>query len=232
MNRRERDFKLLLNKSASPLAAMAFAFQPTTGDYWRNGVKYATLASYPGYSFTDSVDNVPNITAAGYEALTAQSSRLRIDSLPVAVANTDVVIWVVASVTPHAGTDKDVFFLGTWPNGLSVRINAANGAWINQFLATVPQGDTYIDGQISGTIRIAALFARSGGAHYFGAKAAGGAVDIASIGSPQNLSLDAPLFIGERGDGAQYLDGKVEGIYGLYATKTLAELTAILNAAV
>lgn len=85
------------------------------GIYEAANVRYATLASLPGYAFTDNVDNVPNFDANGYRSLTAEVSKLSATVNPI-TSDQDFIWWAVVGV-PAASGGYEMFLAMNGGNG-------------------------------------------------------------------------------------------------------------------
>lgn len=98
---------LSLTGGRNPLADFVLALPfAGGGPYWMDGTSYSALSDVPGYSFSDSVDNLPNIDTDGYTALVSESSKLLMNTRPGGDALTDVDMLLWATVTVSSVTSS------------------------------------------------------------------------------------------------------------------------------
>ncbi len=210
--------------SAAPYAGFATYINFKNQVYAENGTAKA-LSAITGYSFTDNVDNVPNINASGYQALNSQASALSVDN-PFD-ADADFIWWVVVTLPANTDGDTDILLSNRGGGGSLVQLDReSNNSW--RVL-----GPTVFAGVLGSTPgRAAVLYRRRGGKDTAGANVGGVVTVVAESGATVlTLNSGSTFHIGHAGNGTECpSDGFIEGVYAKAGTFSDGDLNAILTA--
>lgn len=209
--------------SQQPYSGYALALDFKNGVY-RFGANLYTLSGLPGYSFTDNVDNLPNMGVNGFTALTAEISRLAANVCPI-TTDTDFIWWGTVNL-PVADATYDMIatmsgatasYLGRHTGGNHVFRDG-----VSEILSGVaaPAGRNVI------------LARRRGGKSTLAYKLPNLTVTVGAEGGATAWVTQAnPLLIGQFTGGGNQPDGAIEGVFIRLGTFTDQDLTNQLTAA-
>lgn len=215
----------------SPYALDAVALDFTGGQYWSGGSQAASLAAMPGYSFTDSVDNTPNVDGSGFTSLVAESSKLVVGN--TLTTDQDFVAWAVIDLGASAAHHDAFFSIGTAASDrISAYRVATTGVLNVEVVVASATAATVVGGTTASAARAVLLYRRRGGKNTCATKIGSTVVIGAEGGTTSFPAVNGFVDIG----GFSAFNGNqpnapMAGAFMRAGTFSDADITAILTAA-
>jgi hypothetical protein len=216
--------------AAAPAASLfAFYLDFKNANYWRDGTHYGAISAVPGYSYSDGVDNIPNIGASGYSNDTSSDFHFT----PPFTVECDFIMYAIVNWSASTGADEAPLSISD--NSFSNILSAYRA--FNDSLRgyATPGAGAYPTGKSATSGRTVIALRRRSGKNTGGAKAADGSValsaeDGAGVAFPAGLTrLQVGGFFSGIG---QIAPGSfTEGVFVKLGTFSDGDMTALLTAA-